>query len=121
MSWNQTAPSCDTVKFKRQFTLNQLSKTCSKPGSVLQTVTQKLIQYEGTFHVTLAQEDSDWSLRSLVPLAKWNFPFEFSFTRDFKIVSTLVAQYVFFLPLLEKNLRCVEFCAGSNVSKEALN
>ena len=94
MSWNQTAPTCNTVEFKREFTLNQLSKTCSKPGSVVQSITQKLIQYEGTFHVTLAQEDSDWSLRSLVPLVKWNFPFEFSFTRDFKIVSTLVSQYV---------------------------
>lgn len=94
MSWSQVAEGCYMVKFSRSFTLNQLSKTCSKPGSVIENVTPSYIQYTGTFHVTLAQEDSDWSLTSLVPLVKWNFPFEFSFTRDFKLVATLVTQKV---------------------------
>jgi len=44
--------------------------------------------------VTLAQEDFEWTPTSLIPLAKWNFPFKFSFTRNFTIVACFVAERI---------------------------
>lgn len=93
-SWNQSAVGCDKVKYERDFSITELSSVTdgclSAPGVVTASTQGDYLVYDGILYISLVDDDSEWKPATFHSLIRWEFPWQFSFNRNFQVVTSLI-------------------------------